>query len=119
MVEICRTGTTRLVILTKLYAIKIPNLLNGWDLFLRGLLGNQQEKIFSATGWVELCPVLFALPGGFLNVMPRARPLTTAEWEEFDIDSFLENDFRIIPAERKRDSFGVLNGRIVAVDYGS
>jgi predicted GH43/DUF377 family glycosyl hydrolase len=29
-----------------------------------------------------------------------------------------EPEIMIIPAEYKRDSFGVLDGRIVAVDYG-
>jgi hypothetical protein len=85
--------------------------------------------------------------------MPRARPLTAAEWEAFDYrafmtrgDAYVEENFDIhagnwrqgdpgqplsclvlgsaepssglVPAEYKRDSFGVLNGRIVAVDTG-
>jgi hypothetical protein len=85
--------------------------------------------------------------------MPRARPLTYAEWKEFDYrasvtrgDGYVEENFAchagnwrpgdlgqplsalvlgnaepsagLVPAEYKPDSFGVLDGRIVAVDYG-
>ena len=85
--------------------------------------------------------------------MPRARPLTDAEWESFDYRAFVTRDdgyvvenfdryaggwrqgdlgqplapivvgngepaCGLVPAEYKCDSFGVLNGRIVAVDYG-
>jgi hypothetical protein len=85
--------------------------------------------------------------------MPRARPLTYREWQEFDYRTFVtrrdaysgynfdsragkwkegdrgqplgvlalgnaETSAGLIPAEYKPDSFGVLNGRIVAVDYG-
>jgi hypothetical protein len=124
-----------------------------WDFLLRGLLSNMQEKRFAATGWPELCPVAFSLPGGLLIVMPRAAPLTDAEWKDIDYralvtrgEGYAEDNFDawagswhqgdggqplhaiiignaepeagIVPAEYKRDSFGVMNGRIVAVDYG-
>jgi len=112
-----------------------------------------QEREFSAERWPQLCPVIFSLPGGFLVVMPRARPLTDAEWAAFDYrafvtrgDPYIGENFDayagtwrqgdqgqplsplvhgnadvpegLVPAEYKRDSFGVLEGRIVAVDYG-
>jgi hypothetical protein len=32
----------------------------------------------------ELCPVRFYIPGGFLVVMPYARPLTPEQWQAFD-----------------------------------
>jgi hypothetical protein len=85
--------------------------------------------------------------------MPRAKPLTDAEWQELNYRAFVtrgewyveenfdalagewrqgdlsqplhslvlgnaEPDAGIVPAEYKRDSFGVLNARMVAVDYG-
>ncbi len=78
-----------------------------------------QEREFSRTGWPELCPVLFSLPGGWLVVMSRARPLTCYEFNAFDTREFIERSDGVIPVEQKQDSFGWLDGRIVAVDYGS
>jgi hypothetical protein len=43
-----------------------------------------QEKSFAAEGWPELCSVRFFIPDGFLVVMPRARPLTDAQWQQLD-----------------------------------
>lgn len=90
-----------------------------WRLFLHGLLANMQEAKFSKTGWPELCPVLFAFPGGFLIVMRRARPLTRSEFDSLDLERWIEKEAYTIPAEPKMDSFGWLDGRLVAVDYGS
>lgn len=117
-----RQGITREVVLIGRYAVKLPRVSYGWRMFLCGLLANMQEADFSTTKWPELCPVLFAIPGGWLVVMRRARPLTDGQWEEFrreDMYNMLDNGHRSIPAEHKRDSFGYLDGRIVAVDYGN
>jgi hypothetical protein len=116
-----RRGVTRFVILTRRYAIKIPRFwwhnTFRWDMFLHGLLGNMQEAEFGKTGWPELCPVLWSVPGGWLIVMPRCEPLerelTGAEYEAL-VD---RTDYRV-PAENKQDSWGYLNGRLVALDYG-
>ena len=78
-----------------------------------------QEVTFSLAGWPELCPVLFALPGGFLNVMRRAEPLTREEFFALDFKAFVEKLGYCVPVENKLDSFGKLSGKIVAVDYGS
>ena len=109
----CLNGATRIVLLVGGYAVKLPRL-NTWRTFLNGLLANMQEREFSLTGWPELCPVLFSFPGGWLVVMRRARPLTYCEFEAVDM-----RGFGGIPVEGKRDSFGWLDGRIVAVDYGT
>jgi hypothetical protein len=126
-----RTGVTREVFLIGAYAIKIPSL-RSWRMFLHGLLCNMQERLWSGAG-PEFCPVTFALPGGWLLVMRRARELTDEEWAAFDpqgyehalagargVTPWLDQlaDY-IVPAEIKQDSFGWLNGRIVAIDYGS
>lgn len=112
-------GVTREVFLTKRFAIKTPKLTKGWKLFLHGLLANIQEKEFSEARWPELCPVVFAVWGGWLIAMPRARLLTDAEWKSFRFSTFTKKPDYLIPVENKRDSFGILNGRIVALDYGS
>jgi len=88
-----------------------------------------QERTFSKAGWPELCPVKFSIPGGFMIVMDRARPLTDGEWEFFqapgnhDGDSlvqiFVNKPTYKVPCEIKQDSFGVLNHKLVVVDYGN
>ncbi len=114
-------GCTRHVILVGHYAIKVPRMNYGWRMFLNGLLANMQECAFSAAKWSELCPVLWAAPGGWMVVMPRVRVMTDAEFEVFDREAFIRrpNDDGIVPAEAKSDSFGWMNGRVVAIDYGS
>lgn len=129
-----RNGVTREVLLTRRYAIKLPKLTGGWSLFLRGLLANMQERRCAAAKWPELCPVVFSLPGGWIVVMRRAEPLAAEQWKQFrrhligdDATNFRRDFIKpwndtaaeyVVPVELRRDSFGVLNGSIVAVDYG-
>ncbi|MDZ7824432.1 MAG: hypothetical protein U5K75_10635 [Ahrensia sp.] len=113
--EVVRTGSTRTVILTKNYAIKIPNC-QTWRTFLKGLLANDQERDCWRMKHPLLCPVLFALPTGLFIVMPRARNLTHEEWLSMDIDDL---DTEGLLVEKKIDSWGKLDGRFVAVDYGN
>ena len=114
-----RQGITREVFLIGRWAFKFPRIVSGWRMFLCGLLANMQERSFAAAGWPELCPVVFSIPGGWLVVMRRARPLTPEEWSNFRPYDFCEKGDHVIPAETKLDSFGVLDSRIVAVDYGN
>lgn len=101
-----------MVLLTSKYAFKIPSMVYGWRLFVTGLLANIQEKQWS--GRKGLCPVIWSLPGGFLNVMPRCEWLTDGEY----CKEVPEKWGRHLPVEHKTCSFGRLNGKIVAVDYG-
>ena len=130
-----RNGVTREVLLTNLYAIKLPKLTGGWSFFLRGLLANMQECRCSAAHWPELCPVVFSVPGGWLLVMRRTEPLGDEQWKQFRHnlmdDEALAASYRsgfvkpwndasaayLVPVDLKRDSYGLLNGRVVAVDY--
>ena len=89
---------------------------------LYGLLANMQEREFSSITNIGrtpfACPVIMSIPGGWLNVMPRCEPLSDDQWDE--VQSRCPGSFLPIPVEYgKRDSFGVLDGRIVVVDYGS
>lgn len=108
------TGSSRIVLLVGCYALKLPRFTE-WRLFLRGLLANMQEAMFGRSGMAGFCPVLFALPGGFLVVMPRCEPL------EYEIDyaAFCDRGDYRIPAEYKSESFGLLDGEVVAIDYGN
>jgi hypothetical protein len=107
-------GVTRIVFLTKRYAIKIPTFYS-WELFLTGLLANLQEINWWA--WTlhdqRLCPVLAYCPGGFWLVMPRAQPITFDELPE------TSKEFDGLPLDYKHPNFGRLDGRLVLIDYGS
>ncbi len=114
----CRWGTTRTVLLIGRWAVKVPSLTE-WRLFLLGLLANMQEACLSRCGWPELCPVTFSIPGGWLIVMHRAEPITRDEFFTLDVERWRNRDEYTVPVEAKLDSFGRLNGSIVAIDYGS
>ena len=121
-------GANRLVLLTPGLAWKVPNV-RRWFQACWGMIDNMQERRANGLGpWGRrqdgICPLVFSLPGGLLNVMRRARPLTDAEWAGFDPAGHCRRQFPDgtvywISAEPKRDSFGVLDGRIVALDYGN
>lgn len=73
------------------------------------------ERVYEEHGsWLIWCD---PLPGGWLIAMPRCQPLTDNQWEILQSQGVY--DYLPIPVEFKRDSFGVLNGKIVAIDYGS
>lgn len=106
-----KSGASRTTILMWRWAFKIPNVQWGWSPFLKGLLHNMSEKT-----WTDydnrLCPVLWGVPGGFLNIMPRCEPLLPHE------EYLIFRRVRDLNIELKPCSFGRLNGEIVAVDYG-
>lgn len=120
-----------MVLLVGGYAIKMPTVVYGWRLFLCGLLANLQERSFSRLKDPRMCPVIFSLPGGFLNVMPRCIELTDDEFCSlvnikdfwgYGLIDWPGNDYRykaVIPVENKSNSFGWHNGKVVAIDYGN
>lgn len=116
--QLIRHGSTRIVFLIGSYAIKLPDFTCEWRLFLQGLLANMQERVFWTTKWAKLCPVVFSLPGGWLVVMQRARPMTESEFALMDED-WLNEENGVVPSEFKQNSFGWVDGRIVAIDYGN
>lgn len=116
------TGITRTVFLIGNYAIKVPCGRYGLAKWLRGRIANLQEREWSQAqkaGVVRgLCPVLLSDPFGFFVIMPRVRTLPrdlSPDGYEMLVD---RGDYRI-PAENKADSFGILKGAIVAIDYGN
>lgn len=111
-------GASRIVFVTPKFVIKFPRLIS-WKHFLTGLLANLQEKRFAVSDWQELCPVLLSCPFGFWLIMPYAQPLSDSDWLEFNYKKFVDRVNYCVPVENKRDSFGVLNDRIVAIDYGN
>jgi hypothetical protein len=88
-----------------------------------------QEKGAEKVSGVGLCPILFHLPWGLLNVMPRATPVPLDRVNK-DQDflsnggvSFEEMNAASVLMGRnadtgKVDTFGFVNGELVVVDYG-
>ena len=111
-------GISRTVYLVGRYAVKTPCARYGWSKFLHGMLANLQERAFGRGRVEGFCPVLFADPLGLVVVMPRVRVLTEPLSEE-GFHAFVNRAEYINPAENKPDSFGYLNGALVAIDYGN
>ena len=116
---VIKKGATRWVIVCPKRAYKIPSLYS-WKHFLQGLLANIQEAQWSGFD-KRLCPVIFKLPLGFLVVMPTVEPIKTEDWYLPDdmYEALVNHEDYILPVENKTNSFGILNGEIVAIDYGS
>lgn len=115
-----RLGTTRVVILCNGLAVKIA----------RGDVGRacnlEEAKVWSLFGsharrGPHLCPVLWCHEQGLLLVMEEAGPATEEQvaqvrvrWWDYDpSDPADKGD----PAEPKVADWGLLEGRVVAVDY--
>jgi hypothetical protein len=113
------------VIIVKKWALKVPTINSGWQYFLCGLLANMQEQWLSkitrsGPDAHKLCHVVFRIPLGFLIVMRKAAKLTDEEfaaWRD-NYDTFIRYENGFLPIEPKRSSFGWLDGRVGAVDYG-
>src|SRR3954453_8313766 len=78
-----RRGANRWAVLIGRWTLTFPNL-SSWRSMLYGLLNNMNERWAASIAPGQLhCPVRFYLPGGFLNIMPRCRPLSDGEWSAF------------------------------------
>ena len=112
-------GSSRWVFVIGNFALKIPSL-KSWRRFLYGLLANMQELEFNTMKEAQdkLCPIKFYFPLGFLVIMPKVRVLKDGELTMLQLQEFCINKTYVIPAEHKCDSFGYLNGKLVAIDYG-
>jgi len=135
--KLIRIGATRWVCIIGNYAVKFPSLA-GYRNFLQGLLANEQEVCWYRNfKWTrKLCPVVYSFPLHLFIVMPKVRVMTDHEakemwdWNEFDraqdkqtpLDGFLtieQGEPSQFPVEKKSDSFGWLNGKLVIIDYGT
>lgn len=112
-------GSTRWVFVANKFVYKIPSLYS-FKHFLLGLLANMQEVEFSKCKDFKetLCPVKFYLPLGFLVVMPKVRILEPNEVSKDFLKDFCLNANLGELVELKHNSFGYLENKLVAVDYG-
>jgi hypothetical protein len=105
-----------MVLLSPKWAFKVPQVHYGWRCFFAGLLSNLQEKQW--TGQKGLCPTVFSLSCGLLNIQPRCLPLSDEEFIQEVPEKWGQSREMKLPVELKSCSFGRLGGKIVAVDYG-
>lgn len=120
-------GVTRIVVEFDNVVWKIPNFTGSWLNFLKGLVANIQEnktwkwnsgKYEKGTSYL-LCPVLFCCMGGWILIMKKAEKV-------FSYDEFWSMDLKLIdehlsnfPGDDTAPNYGVLNNKIVKIDYGS
>ena len=117
-----RNGITRLVIELKRVVIKIPNFTYSWQHFLKGLIANIHEnQTWNVVNKYNpeithlLCPVLWCSWGGWILIMKKVdRCLKDEEYDQWDISEhkkYFEGDDTV-------SNYGVLDNRLVKIDYG-
>lgn len=128
-------GVTRTVFEFNSVVVKLPKLTMDFAHFLKGMVANIQESRTykfhrnTETGRM-LCPVLFAMWGGWFLVMKKA-DVEKHEWEvrsqSTDIlECRKENESRYkkwiehgVGGDDKCDNYGYLNGVLVKIDYAN
>lgn len=109
--KIVRHGITRTVFVLNNIVIKIPSFRYDYKFFLEGLLANLNEnRMWQNSKSQLLCPVLFCSWFAFFLIMKRADVCD----ESLVINYDLYKDFG---KDDKTDNYGILNGRIVKIDY--
>lgn len=109
-------GSARTVLITPRYVVKIPRL----GLFREGWEANREELARSASHDPGLCPIIATAFRARLIVMPYARPLTFAEFDDHSTRDALSLSTPFSKeqiGDFKRSNFGMLDGRVVRVDY--
>lgn len=124
MGKVCliKRGVTRIVFVFKNKVYKIPNCTYSLEHFLKGWIANIHEKktweVFNSPGIEDktvrdkICPILKSYLKGFIIVMPRCTPLKPEDFPD-------ESPFIDVPwGDHKMDNYGMLNGKMVCLDYG-
>lgn len=116
-VKIVRTGVTRTVILIGRYAVKVPSLRGGssgarLESLCWGILANRSERQWhDYEGWRgAVAPVVGSWLGGAVQVYPRCLPLPLGARGPLP-------RLEPCPGDVKPDNFGILDGRVVRLDY--
>jgi len=112
------TGATRLVFLTKNYAIKIPRVFIKTNKFygniisfLEGWKANRYEYKWSKSKIFDfLAPIEYSILFSMVIVMKRAQPMTETEFNNLEKFNF--------GYEHKQDSIGFIDNKPVILDYG-
>lgn len=120
-------GGTRIVLLTKSYAIKFPRV-GTWKQFVQGMLSNMTEGQWKDYGNKHLCPIKYSNKLGLLLVMVRAKEVNDEERFKSDLARLiLEESEGIDPCELGAEffeydaaskNFGYIDDQLVKIDYG-
>lgn len=120
-IEFITSGVTRLVILIRDYAIKLPKPII-WNHFLRGLISNMEERLIWYIATIpettlypvrdHLCPVVWASWGGWILVMKRTTPVDKESWQPIE-------ELEKVCRDHKPDNYGMLGDRMVMIDYAA
>jgi hypothetical protein len=110
-----RKGAFRYVMLAHGFVVKTPRIGHA----LLGMRCNRWEREMWRVWrlkfkWDCLCPILFADRCGFLVIMRRASQPASLE----DIERTSDPLYPDITCEWKPEDCGLLDGRVVALDYG-
>lgn len=92
--------------------------MHSWRTFLSGLLSNLNERQCECLNSAVLCPIVRSSPYGWYVVMLRADSIPEGEWDSVRNSDHIADILRRYNVENKRCSFGRLDGKVVAVDYG-
>lgn len=123
IITVDRKGATRIVILTRNYAFKIPNFHDGYSLFIRGILCNLQEYVMGKDDWCkDINPTIYGNRFGLLNIQPRLRHVRHRGlfWVEYKRMLILTQFKDFISSDAKPENFGYAKGmNLLKLDYGS
>lgn len=120
---IIKHGATRIVFIFNKFVIKIPNI-KEYKLFLNGILANLQEKIFSGTH-PDLCPVIFCDRLGLILIMEKAIIFKETAINEKSFCALIKNKYKkdnykeFMLSDLKSSNWGILNTKLVKIDYGN
>lgn len=120
--KINRKGSTRIVIEFQKIVVKIPNFLGEWVHFLNGILSNINENRtwkYNSGEFEEgksylLCPVIWCSFGGWILVMKKVDRLI----DDINLFDFKEH-IKYFKGDDSIYNYGILNGKLVKIDYGS
>ena len=115
--DINNNGTTRIVLLTDNYAIKIPRIIfSGFHgkvfSFLNGWIANRKEYEWSKSDIFDfLCKVEYSYLFSMVIVMKKMSPINNTQFNKQEKFNF--------GYEHKKDSYGLTkDNKIIVVDYG-
>lgn len=116
-----KKGSVRIVLCFCGWAVKIPRF-DHYENFLHGILANLQENKFSKMKNKMLAPVIITGPFGIFIIMRKARILTKEDFSKFKsriiFNARHSGLYDLIMSDFKAANFGIINNKIVKVDYG-
>ena len=124
--KVNRTGETRVVLITKKYAIKLPRF-NSWKEFVHGMLSNMTEGQWKGYDNEHPCPIAYSNRFGLMVVMHKAEPVEDEGlfnsdlqelYDDVDNDDYRTLDREFFEYDALPKNFGYYKGKLVKIDCG-